>query len=551
MNTQITSAIQAERGLGRTASITRRSAVDTITWRAVKRIRTQSGVTLLEALASLVILGAVMAGAASLVDNYTTSMRTSDVSQHANMFAQAMQAFIKDNYDTISNNPAVGPQVITVNMLTVNGTSDRYLPRGFRNTNGYGQTICGLVVRSSVATATGVVENQLNGLVVTEGGTQIRDPELGQIANVITAGGFAGGGIFSNEPGNVRGAGEGWRVPVGAFGGSGSNCNGAAGPVALVFGHPAIALWYSFKDETSAFLHRDSIPGRGQLNQMNADISMGGGGTRHDLNDVRNVNAMSVNTGTLTATGDATVDGMLRTTTIDMRGNNLNNANTVNAVTVNASANVNAGANVYATTGEVRAGTTVTAGTNVHAGNNVYAGQDLVADRTIYAGYDIAVQNRSWLYGDVTSHGNMYMSGFKLGSIPGTTRVGGQPCAPSGWFAVGDDGVLLGCEGGVWRAPNRISTLYFKQSDAVHIGEVTAYCNGNDVALSGGGSSSHDGTPYAMACGDDGDGGHGYMHYSRPHLGADGVPNGWTVNSYSPDKGDVCSRAYVVCMARF
>ncbi|MFB0936063.1 MAG: shufflon system plasmid conjugative transfer pilus tip adhesin PilV [Propionivibrio sp.] len=225
--------------------------------------RSQRGVTLLELLVTLGIIGAVMAGVAKLADQYIDDTKGALTAQQMVTVGNAAQAYIKDNYTTVmANATATTPAIITVPMLTAAG----YLQSGFSTTNNYGHSVCVLVLEPTA--------NNLNALVVAEGGTAIDDLTLGSIASGI---GAAGGGIYASAPTTLRGAMGGWSTAVGNFANANASnlkCDGTAGTPTLAAGHPIMALWFANGDITSGFLYRNDVPGRPELNTMNTPIIM-------------------------------------------------------------------------------------------------------------------------------------------------------------------------------------------------------------------------------------------------------------------------------------
>lgn len=224
----------------------------------------QRGVTLLELIVSLGILSSVVVGASSLIDNYSQNMRANVTAQQVSTFGNAAQAYIKDNYSAVAAvATATTPALIRVSTLTATS----YLQAGFAATNGYGQTVCALVLQPTAG--------QLNALVVTEGGTAINDLDLGQVAGMI---GAAGGGIYSSATTTVKGTMGGWSMAVGNFANANApnlHCDGTTGTVGLAAGRPMMALWFNGGDTTSGFLYRNTVAGQPQLNQMNTPILMG------------------------------------------------------------------------------------------------------------------------------------------------------------------------------------------------------------------------------------------------------------------------------------
>lgn len=225
----------------------------------------QRGMTLIEIIIALGIMGTVVAGLAAVADSYGNNMRTSIVGQQTATFALGMQKYVDDNYASLAAvATATTPAIVTVS--TLNGAGTSYLPAGFTHKNSYGQSVCGLVVQPTAG--------KLQAIVVTEGGTAINDVDLGQIAGVI---GANGGGIYSSEPTTMRGTMGGWATPIGNYANAnnaGTGCDGSPGAVNLRVGHPVVALWFQGGDKTAGVLYRNAIPGQPQLNQMNTPIVM-------------------------------------------------------------------------------------------------------------------------------------------------------------------------------------------------------------------------------------------------------------------------------------
>ena len=255
----------------------------------------QRGVTLIELLLAIGIMGLVVAGAASLIDNHLERMRVAATAQQMTVFGNAVQAYIKDNYpNLLISNPSSGvpfaqasvPAVITTTILQTtplpSGTNSatKYLPANFVDVNAYGQKLCALVLQPKVG--------ELYALVITEGGNAINDVDLGLLAGSI---GGAGGAIYTSvnmplpniPPATAvkdiaRGTMGKWYFnlktdPVGMYfsGKSTKNCSGAGNTINLLSGHPLMALWFS-SDTSSAFLYRNAVPNHPELNTMGTDI---------------------------------------------------------------------------------------------------------------------------------------------------------------------------------------------------------------------------------------------------------------------------------------
>lgn len=220
----------------------------------------QLGATLLEALAALAIIGGVMVFANNLTNDYSTNQRSAVTAQYVTMVGNAAQAYIKDNYAALAAAAtAAVPAVVTVPMLV----STNYLTTGFSSTNNQNQTACVLVLQPTA--------NNLQALVITEGGNTIDDLTLGQIAATV---GAAGGGIYSTATTTVKGAMGGWSFAVGNYANSATHCDGSAGAAVLAAGHPMEAIWFNNGSLATAYLYRNSVAGHPELNTMNTPLIM-------------------------------------------------------------------------------------------------------------------------------------------------------------------------------------------------------------------------------------------------------------------------------------
>ncbi|HFN4101864.1 TPA: shufflon system plasmid conjugative transfer pilus tip adhesin PilV [Enterobacter hormaechei] len=293
-----------------------------------------------------------------------------------------------------------------------------FLDQGFSETTVDGQAYLAAVVRNATNT------DQLQALVYTQNGAALPFLALRQISMDITSG--MGGYIWTS--GTATGAMGSWTIPLSQFG------------ISTTQGHIAALLT---TDELGAArgendrLYRFSVTGKPDLNTMH--------------------------------------------TSIDMGGNNLNNAGTINAVTGNFSGDV-------AATGNITANGTVT-GQNVTAGSNVTAGNTITANNDIRSnnGWFITRGSKGWLnetYGGgfymsdndwvrVINNKNIYTSGqVRGGSVRADGRLStgevlqldgvntaGAVCSPNGLVSRDATGAILSCQSGVWQG-NEISTVY-------------------------------------------------------------------------------------------
>ncbi|QHC91342.1 shufflon system plasmid conjugative transfer pilus tip adhesin PilV [Pseudomonas chlororaphis] len=249
--------------------------------------------------------------------------------------------------------------------------------------------------------------NQLETLIITTGGTAAGEIDIRRVAQII---GAQGGYISTLDTSIAQGAA--WQVPLGNFG-------VAPGP-----GHLATALFFQDGALVNDYLYRNAIPGKPELNEMN--------------------------------------------TALGMRGNNINNAGTINANNdinasrdLNSSRDLNTGRDINAQ-GDVRAanadirGETYTQSwfrTRGDGGwySEKWGGGFYMSDSTwvrswmnksIYTGGQIRG-------GEVQSDGRTYVGEYL--QLNGLATIG-TGCSPNGLLGRVASGLTLSCQDGVWKA---------------------------------------------------------------------------------------------------
>lgn len=292
-----------------------------------------------------------------------------------------------------------------------------YLPAGFSLTNDSGQTYQLAVAKDPVQAG------QLVAFVLTTGGSEIPYKGLRQIASDTDG---MGGYVW---PANTAtGADGGWQAKLSDYGLSGQQGRLAAFLSADALGTDA--------DESDR-LYRYQVTGRPDLNRMH--------------------------------------------TAIDMGGNNLNNAATVNAQTGNFSGNVGA-ANVSAS-GNVTASGNVGANGNVTANANVTANGNITAGNTITANSDIG-SNNGWI---ITNNDKGWIN---------QTHGGGFTMTDNDWIrAVNNKGIY---SGGQLRGGSVQSDSDLSGAGVLRLGQVNtagASCDSNGVI-------THDSAGGILSCKD-------------------------------------------------
>jgi hypothetical protein len=148
------------------------------------------------------------------------------------------------------------------------------LPAAFNAVNPYGQTWQVEVLQPSAGI--------LQSLVLATGGTSLPDVQASRIATLMgAAGGFIplnDSGTYAGGAASARGSYAGWTIAT-------TNYTGASG------GHPAALLSFNNGQLVSNYLYRNAVPGQPQLNQMGTAIDMNG----NNINNAATVNAVDVN----------------------------------------------------------------------------------------------------------------------------------------------------------------------------------------------------------------------------------------------------------------
>ncbi|MBJ9356055.1 shufflon system plasmid conjugative transfer pilus tip adhesin PilV [Citrobacter koseri] len=227
-------------------------------------------------------------------------------------FVQAVRAYTGRYYDTLlKSTTTTTPLTVTVDMLKNTG----FLEPGFSGTISGGQQLQAALVRNATNT------EQLQGLVVSRGGTTLPYMAVRDISVNISAG--LGAYVWDSAT-VITGAMGAWEAPMASYG------------ITTTGGHIGALLT---TDELNAAredndrLYRFAVTGKPDLNRMHTSIDMGG----NDLNNTGTVNAKTGKFtgdvaaggkvdagGNMTAGGGVTANGDIRSNSGSLvtRGNN-------------------------------------------------------------------------------------------------------------------------------------------------------------------------------------------------------------------------------------
>lgn len=146
---------------------------------------------------------------------------------------------------------------------------------------------------------------------------------------------------------------------------------------------------------------------------------------------------------------------------------------------------------VYAA-GTVGAGSGGAINAYLNSSGNIYASNDINAGHQVNTLYVWASGNLNSNY--IHSNGNIDADGrLNVGEyayVNGQAGIGGV-CSPNGLIGRTGSGSLVSCVNGVWKAAGQ-GSIYYNSATATayRFPSATVYCNGNDIALGGGGQCS-------------------------------------------------------------
>lgn len=430
----------------------------------------QLGFTLVEVVASLAILGIVLALSARMADQYMNDTKNLVAATHARQVIDASQKYIKDNYAAIvaSATPTV-PATITVADLVAGG----YLPTGFNATNSVGHTIATYALEPTA--------NQITAVVATSGAPAINDLDLGVIAAAI---GESGGSVQSSAATTLTGSFGKWAIPLTSYG------------ITPGAGHFGGAIWFDQNGGlVTDYVYRAAVPGHPEANTMTTPLIMDStqtlaaacataGAIARDASGVvlscqggvwntqgsaywkdAVTNVASLPACNAAAKWQTRVVG-IPTIGTQPRAYSCDGA-TWTALGVDDNGNLTLpGSTLYASGGaeSTYGGLTVRGSKNGYSGINFKDSAGSNAGTLMmhpsYSGFYNAADNSWRWYTD--NSGNTLQAGTATMAnavITGTATVGGA-CSPNGKIAQDGTGLLLSCQSGVWKNAAKTAVSY-------------------------------------------------------------------------------------------
>jgi len=246
--------------------------------------------------------------------------------------------------------------------------------------------------------------------------------------------GTNGGYVFSSS--QARGAQGTWQMNINPYQSAGAGLN---------TGRVVATQYYADGQLIADYLYRNQVPGMPEANRMNTAIDMNG----NNINSAATVNATTVSASTVNATNV--------TATATVSGNVVAAASRVQvgseSLYPNRVAMINA---LYG--GTLPASTA--GGGSLSAAGSLAAGADLSVARDATVGRDLAVSGSSTFLGAVDA---------RLGVTLGPVASSGAPCSPNGRVAAtaAGTGETLQCRGGVWQAfGGTLRAVYCSNADS-------------------------------------------------------------------------------------
>ena len=231
-------------------------------------MRTQKGMTIIEALGALAVASLLLVGMSSMVSASLDESKGEQAALHQQQLAAAAAKYIAAKHAALAGGAFTS---VTVAQLKAAGL----LSDAFAATNAYQQSACVLVKPDN--------RGHVDALVVTYGGTAIPERDLAQVAMQA---GQGGGYIGSAAPGSARGST--WELATTTW--RGLPCGGAGTAVlsGKDAGHLVSQLLFNSAGQlTPDFLTRDAVPGQEAANRMSAPLHMAALAVENDATDAR------------------------------------------------------------------------------------------------------------------------------------------------------------------------------------------------------------------------------------------------------------------------
>lgn len=335
--------------------------------------------------------------------------------------------------------------------------------------------------------------NKFHTMTFLTGGSALSLSDARRLANHI---GPAGGYI---EDGVAKGALGSWQENLSAFGGY----NPGNGSI-------VIAGFYANGALVNDYLYRHSVPGHPELNTMGTTLDMGG-------NDISN--AKTVGAQTLNASADVNTARLTATQSIQSNG------------TINANGSITTGSNIAAG-GNITTSSSMVANGNITSNSSIGAAGNITANGSMAAAGNVTANN------DVLANGTLRSAhDAVIGGVIKLQQVNSQNTGCDTWGAISRDsaGAVLSCQSGIWKLQSQPLDTFMVQGagQCKNLSPDVATCPAGSKLLSGG---------YMMQKWSEG------AYFNGPDsVYPDPASNSFHISTPNNQKYQVCFAAVAVC----
>ncbi len=382
------------------------------------RRRARRGLTLIEASLVLGILAITMGGIAQVLSDTAENQRSKAAADRMTEILAASQQYMQANQTALTTLTTGGGNVSVGVAKTSSTGSDPggpggalgslqaggFLPSTYLDVDAYGQNHRVVVKQVAAGTANA----HLEGMVVSTGGMNIPDRQVGRVARFIGEhGGFMAAKPVGGTAGSITGVAGGWITPAG---------NWAASGVTPATGHVMASLSLNDNALAGDYLNRYNI-GVPEANTLHTDVHFGGNKIDNLAQACSGATSGSgcVNDGSVLSIGpNISIPGYLQA------GGDVSSGANVSAAGV-----VTGGTGVVATTGNVTASTGAVVGQTgvvANTGNVTASTGSVVAANDVDAGGNANVQGTVYTNG-LLDYGNSQVNGSSV--VAGNENVGG------------------------------------------------------------------------------------------------------------------------------
>ncbi|EOX2600960.1 shufflon system plasmid conjugative transfer pilus tip adhesin PilV [Yersinia enterocolitica] len=374
-----------------------------------------SGFILLELIVCIGLSMLALVAYSQYAAGYADRKVNNATAQHQKKIIEYAQKYIEENNDSLlAAATTTVPVIITTAMLK----NAKYMPDYVSDKNAYQQTYSISVLKTAA--------NKLDALLVTNGGQEIENQNLIQIASAV---GISGGYIKTDAPSIAKGAYGQWNLPLSTFklGNNG--------------GHLATAFFYVNGKQDNDYLYRSKVNGHPELQRMNAAIDM----NSNNINNVGSIDGVDVK-----LAGKADITGSLNAGNTTITGNTTTSGETYTGGWFRTTGDGGIYFQKFGGGWNMTDSSTIKAfgDKNIATGGSIQAGGNIAAGGT--------VSGNSVIGNTVTANGRLRSTeALQLDKV----FTVGTGCAPNGLIGRDAVGATLSCQSGVWATSGKVVVI--------------------------------------------------------------------------------------------